>query len=57
LYIFNNVGRILRFLTIRKMTYSDLTPPTVQPRDAIVTLDGFLALGAFSMAVSLYPVV
>jgi hypothetical protein len=39
------------------MTYSDLTPSTVQPCDAIVTLDGFLALGAFSMAVSLYPVV
>jgi hypothetical protein len=38
------------------MAYSDLTPTTVQPCDAIVTLDGFLALGAFSMAVSLYPV-
>jgi hypothetical protein len=54
---FYNIGRMLRSLRTRKMAYSDLAPPTVQPCDAVVALDGFLALGAFSMAVSFYPVV
>jgi len=37
--------------------YGDLAPSTVQPCDTIVALYGFLAFGAFSMAIAFHPVV
>jgi len=37
--------------------YGDLAPSTVQSCDTVVALYGFLAFGAFSMAVAFHPVV
>lgn len=46
----NHFGKI-------SFTHGQLTPSAVQARDAIVTLDGLPALGAFPMAVPLDPMV
>lgn len=41
----------------RKITHCQLTPPAVQARDPVVTLDSFSTFKAFAVTISLHPMV
>lgn len=41
----------------RKITHCQLTPPAVQARDPVVTLDSFSTFEAFAVTISFHPMV